>query len=298
MAIRETRRLFEAIARKDWDAANGTAKVIASAEAERGNHGAARTLENALAIRESSVALPLSMVNLGLMKMATSVRLHDVTLTLRAREQLINVIHEHKYATELLKGGFQVRRNLILSGPPGSGKSLTAKALATELGLPFFVVRTDAIIGSYLGQTAANLRHLFHFAEQNACVLLFDELDALGKSRGSGMDVGELDRIAIALMQELELAQPLGLVVATSNLPEAIDRALWRRFDLHIVYPRARKEQLRAFARRIAMRYGGRPPAPLLHAAEKSSNFAEAERLIVDYYRSKLLSAIGEAHGT
>jgi SpoVK/Ycf46/Vps4 family AAA+-type ATPase len=298
MAIRDLRRLFEAIARRDWETATVTAKVIAKAEGERGNHGAARTLEDALTARETSFALPLSMVNLGLMKMASSVRLCDVTLEPMAKGQLSSMIREHKHAHELLEAGFQVRRSLILSGPPGCGKSLTAKALASELNLPLFVVRTDAIIGSYLGQTATNLRHLFQFAEQTACVLLFDELDALGKSRGSGMDVGELDRIVIALMQELELAHPMGLVIATSNLPGAIDRALWRRFDLHIAYPKARKEQLRAFSRRIARKYGGKPPLSLLISAEQSDSFAEAEKLVTDYYRSKLLSTIGETHGT
>ena len=298
MAIRDLRRLFEAIGRRDWDTATGAAKVIAKAEADRGNHGAARTLEDALTTRELSAALPVSMVNLGLMKMAPNVRLCDVTLSPKTRQQLTSLICEHQHATELLKSGFQVRRNLILSGPPGCGKSLTAKALATELNLPFFVVRIDAIIGSYLGQTATNLRQLFQFAEQTACVLLFDELDALGKSRGSGMDVGELDRIVIALMQELELAHPLGLVIATSNLPGAIDRALWRRFDLHIAYPKARKEQLRAFSGLVAGRYGGKPPASLLLATERSDSFAEAEKLIVDYYRSKLLSVIGEKYGS
>jgi SpoVK/Ycf46/Vps4 family AAA+-type ATPase len=140
------------------------------------------------------------------------------------------------------------------------------------------------------------LRQLFQFAEQTPCVLLFDELDALGKSRGSGMDVGELDRIVIALMQELELARPLGVVIATSNLPEAIDRALWRRFDLHIEYPKAKKEQLRSFSTKIASRYESRPPLSLLVAAERTSSFAEAERIVIDHYRMKLLSKIGEPH--
>jgi SpoVK/Ycf46/Vps4 family AAA+-type ATPase len=298
MAIRDLRRLFEAIARRDWETATGAAKVIAKAEADRGNHGAARTLEDALSARDTSFALPLSMLNVGLMKIVSNVRLSDVTLTAKSREELLRLVREHKHTSELLKVGFRVRRTLILSGPPGSGKTLTAKALALELDLPLFVVRIDAIIGSYLGQTAANLRQLFQFAEQTACVLLFDELDALGKSRGSGMDVGELDRIVIALMQELELARPLGVVIATSNLPEAIDRALWRRFDLHIEYPKAQKEQLRAFSKKIASKYEGRPPLSLLVAAERSNSFAEAERVVIDHYRMKFLSKIGETHGT
>jgi SpoVK/Ycf46/Vps4 family AAA+-type ATPase len=298
MATRELRRLFEAIARQDWANASSLASGIAKSEAERGNHTAARTLEDALSTRGTSFAVPASMVNLGLMKMASNARLADVTLASNAREQLTRLVSEHRHADQLLKAGFEVRRTLIFSGPPGSGKTLTAKALASELDLPLFVVRIDAIVGSYLGQTAANLRQLFQFAEHTSCVLLFDELDALGKSRGSGMDVGELDRIVIALMQELELARPLGIVIATSNLPEAIDRALWRRFDLHIEYPKASKEQLRAFSKRVANKYESRPPLSLLEAAERSKSFAEAEKVVIDHYRMKLLLKIGEPNGS
>jgi SpoVK/Ycf46/Vps4 family AAA+-type ATPase len=297
MATRDLRRLFEAIARQDWPNATSLARGIAKAEAERGNHTAARTLESALSTGGTSFAVPTAMLNLGLMKMVSSARLNDVTLPPKAREQLTRLIREHKHAHELLEAGFEARKTLIFSGPPGSGKTLTAKALANELDLPLFVVRIDAIIGSYLGQTASNLRQLFQFAEQTSCVLLFDELDALGKSRGSGMDVGELDRIVIALMQELELSRPLGMVIATSNLPEVIDRALWRRFDLHIEYPKAKKEQLRAFSKKLASKYESRPPLSLLAVTERSSSFAEAEKAVVDHYRMKLLSKMGEPHG-
>ena len=298
MAIRDLRRLFEAIASQDWTNAISLAREIAKVEAKRGNHTAARTLESALSTAGTSFAMPTAMLNLGLMKMTSNATLGDVTLTTKAREQLTYLIREHKYAHELLKAGFEPSKTLILSGPPGTGKTLTAKALANELNLPLFIVRIDSVIGSYLGQTASNLRQLFQFAEQTSCVLLFDELDALGKSRGSRMDVGELDRIVIALMQELELSRPLGIVIATSNLPEAIDRALWRRFDLHIEYPKAKKEQLRAFSRKLARKYESRPPLSLLAQAECSSNFAEAEKFVIGHYRIKLLSEMGDSNGS
>lgn len=298
MATRDLRRLFEAIAGQEWASAIALARDIAKAEAKRGNHTAARTLEGALSATGTSLATPTAMLNLGLMKMTASTRLCDVTIPAKAKEQLTRLLREHNHADELLKAGFEASRTVILSGPPGTGKTLTAKAIANELNLPLFVVRIDAVIGSYLGQTASNLRQLFQFAEQTSCVLLFDELDALGKSRGSRMDIGELDRIVIALMQELELSKPLGIVIATSNLPEAIDRALWRRFDLHIEYPKARKEQLRAFSRKLASKYENKPPLSLLSHAERSSNFAEAEKVVIDHYRSKLLSKLGDPNGT
>ena len=95
---------------------------------------------------------------------------------------------------------------------------MTAQALANALRLPLYVVRFDSVIGSYLGQTAVHLREIFQYAETAQSVLLFDEIDALGKRRGHPSDVGELDRIVIALMQELEFSESKGLIIATSNL--------------------------------------------------------------------------------
>lgn len=110
------------------------------------------------------------------------------------------MLHEIKNRRILEARGLKARNKILLTGPPGCGKSMTARALATELALPFFIVRLDAIIGAYLGQTANNLRELFAFATDTPCVLLIDEIDALGKQRGASLDVGELDRIVIAML--------------------------------------------------------------------------------------------------
>src|ERR1041385_4434797 len=149
-------------------------------------------------------------------------------------------------------------------GRPGCGKSAAAAALAAETKLPGFLVRFDSLIGAYLGQTALRLREVFSFAEQTPCVLLFDEVDALAKRRGSPMEVGELDRIVIAFMQELEHARGQGFVVATSNLPKALDDALWRRFDLRIAFPKPSSKALGRFAERRSREFGIRATRELL----------------------------------
>jgi len=124
------------------------------------------------------------------------------------------------------------------------------------------VVRFDAVIGAYLGQTAMHLREVFQFASHTSCVLLFDEVDALGKQRGNSLDVGELDRIVIAMMQELEFFSSPGLLVATSNLPEALDRALWRRFDSTVAFPAPNNTEIQKYgavlARQFGLRLGGK----------------------------------------
>ena len=213
----------------------------------------------------------------------------NVALPSQVRRGLQSILDEFRHSGPLQSRGFQIRRKLIFTGPPGCGKSLTALALANELGLPNFVVRFDAIIGSYLGQTATHLRHLFRFAESTASVLLFDEIDALGKRRGNPADVGELDRIVIALMQELELTTPLGFVIATSNVPEHLDRALWRRFDGHLVFPAPTKAQLKSFVVNAAQGFGRKLPEPVASLAVSKHSYAEAETVVSSYLRQQIV---------
>lgn len=293
--IRQLRRLFEAIGRKDWESSHAIAEELAKAEAKRGNRTAAR------ALRDSLQGTPVGSVPLLDNAIATRTRpgkLSDVVLPTPLRNELQSVSDEFRLSDQLRTRGFRPRQKLIFTGPPGCGKSLTAQALANEIGLPHFVVRFDAIIGSYLGQTAMNLRQLFRFAESTACVLLFDEIDALGKRRGSPTEVGELDRIVIALMQELEISQPVGLIIATSNIPEHLDRALWRRFDSQLTFPLPRKPQLRLFVEVIARQLNGKLPKSIVDQAVEKRSFAEAESLVENYLRQQAVMELRGANGT
>jgi SpoVK/Ycf46/Vps4 family AAA+-type ATPase len=123
-------------------------------------------------------------------------------------------------------------------------------------------------------------------------VLLFDEIDALGKQRGNPLDVGELDRIVIALMQELEFLQTQGIVIATSNLPENLDRALWRRFDLVLQFPRPRRTELAAYTRTTAARFNLKSGMSALKHLPKGSSYADAEKLVEAEARRMALKEI------
>jgi SpoVK/Ycf46/Vps4 family AAA+-type ATPase len=164
--------------------------------------------------------------------------------------------------------------------------------LGNTLSLPVFVVRFDAVVGAYLGQTALHLRELFHFAEATSCVLLIDEVDALGKRRGNPLDVGELDRIVITLMQELEHASPQGYILATSNLPGHLDEALWRRFDLILEFPRPNARELSAFGG--AQAHAKRVPMTdkLRASIRTSKSFAEVERAVESEARRLVLASL------
>jgi AAA+ superfamily predicted ATPase len=166
---------------------------------------------------------------------------------------------------------------------------MAARALGAELSLPTYVVRFDAVIGAYLGQTAIHLRELFRYAERTPCVLVFDEIDALGKKRGSPLDVGELDRIVISMMLDLEHCQARGLIVATTNLAVNLDIALWRRFDLCLEFPRPSRAQLRSYVSRLAARSRFRLPREVRKTAVSARSFADAERIVQGAVRRKVL---------
>jgi AAA+ superfamily predicted ATPase len=228
-------------------------------------------------------------VSSALVRLNVDVSLDKVVLQPSSRRELRQVVHEWQNRDRLRDHGLTPRSRLLFHGPPGCGKSLTARALARELGLPAYLVRFDAVIGAYLGQTAIHLRQLFHFAETTSCVLLLDELDALGKRRGNPLDVGELDRIVIALMQELEHSQPSGIIVGTSNMATHLDDALWRRFDLAQKFPAPRPATLKVYARELARTYKITLSQSLARRAARASSFAASEALIRAAARDKVL---------
>lgn len=296
----ELRDLFRAIAAHDLDQAANLAERICAAEEKKGHRSAARTLRSVLhrngnANRSVTGLLPQpdlvgsQFLTSALVQLPTSVGLDAVVLESMVRRQLESVISEWRKKDVLSLRDLAPRCKLLFHGPPGCGKSLTARAIANELGLPAYLVRFDSIIGAYLGQTAIHLRQLFHFAESQPCVLLLDELDALGKQRGNPLDVGELDRIVIALMQELEHSRPSGVIIATSNLAKNLDRALWRRFDLAINFRPPTRPTLRRYARQLAAKYEISLPKSIADQAESVKSFADSEAIVLSEARRQAL---------
>lgn len=157
--------------------------------------------------------------------------LKDLVLLPDARAAIDRILEEQKRADELRRHHLPVRSKVLLHGPPGCGKTLTAEVLARELGLPLYIVKIDVIIGSLLGQTATNLRRLFEFAGHNPCVLFIDEFDALARARNDSNEHNELRRVVNSLLLMLDRHRPRGLLLAATNLQQSLDPAIWRRFD-------------------------------------------------------------------
>ncbi len=163
-------------------------------------------------------------------------RVVDMALTHTLRTKLDRVITEQRQRDRIREHGLAPMRKLLLVGPPGTGKTMTAAALAGELGIPLFSIQLDGLITKYLGETAAKLRLVFDAIQSTRGVYLFDEFDALGGERGSKNDVGEIRRVLNSFLQFLEQDESDSLVLGATNYVGLLDRALFRRFDALLEY--------------------------------------------------------------
>lgn len=165
-----------------------------------------------------------------------SQRLNDLILPRLIEDELMHLVVETKMREKLEERGLRPRRRLLLSGPPGTGKTLSAYSLAGELQFPHFSVMLHGLITKFMGETAQKLKLVFDAVRTTRGVYLFDEIDALAASRGDGNDVGEARRVLNSFLQFLDEDTGPSIVVATTNLPEILDRAVLRRFDLVLTY--------------------------------------------------------------
>ena len=171
-------------------------------------------------------------------------RLGGMILTKALADQIRRVIKEQRHASRIVEHGLSPRRKLLLTGPPGTGKTMTASVLAGELGLPLFEVRLDGLITKYMGETAAKLRQVFDATSRTRGVYFFDEFDAIGSQRGIANDVGEIRRVLNSFLQMIEQDRSHSLVMAATNHPAILDSALFRRFDDVLQYELPEKSQI------------------------------------------------------
>lgn len=240
----QLKALLESHTEGDSDRFLAVAMQMAAHAARRGQGKLAddlrRLIDRAKAVAASSAASPRRPVPIAaprgelaalLVASYPKARLGDMVLDAPTRARIARILDEVRQQHKLRAHGVTPRRKILLIGPPGTGKTMTASVLAGELGLPLLVVQLDGLITKFMGETAAKLRLVFDAMERSAGVYLFDEFDAIGTERGAPNDVGEIRRVLNSFLQFLEQDQSAGLVVAATNHVGALDRALFRRFD-------------------------------------------------------------------
>lgn len=235
---------------------------------------------------------------------------HHMVLPAATEGRFARIEREYAARERLGAFGLRPRKTILLYGPPGCGKSLGAKRIAWNIGLPLLKVRFDSLISSYFGESAANLRTLFMAAKERPCVLLLDECDFIARSRGNGNDIGEASRIVNSLLQLMEEYDAPGLLVATTNVESSLDSALFRRFDEVFLVPLPGPEEVAKLLRMtlsavtlaepidwqsLEEQLSGAPAAMVVKAAQDAAKAAVlGGRKVVS--ESNIREAIAELH--
>lgn len=218
-------------------------------------------------------------------------------LSVEIEDCLNQLIQERHQSARLASSGLNPTRSAIFVGPPGVGKTLTARWVAAKLGVPLYVLDLTAVMSSLLGRSGTNLRAALDFAKRSPCVLLLDEIDAIAKRRSDESDVGELKRLVTVILQEVDEWPVTGLLLAATNHPELIDSALWRRFDLVIEFKMPDPAAVKAAVKRFLG-----PDLPLfarwidvLTAAFAGKSFSDIERDLQRFRRALALGTGSDA---
>ena len=218
-------------------------------------------------------------------------RLEDLELAPVPRRVVTELVEEQKRADLLRSYGIEPRNRILLSGPPGNGKTSVAEAIASELMLPFYVVRYEGVVSSFLGETAARLDNAFEFARSRRCVMFFDELDTIAKERSDEHETGEIKRVVSTLLLQIDKLPAHVLLVGATNHSELLDRAAWRRFQIRAeLEPPTRVEATR-FLERLAKRLGGDLGFAPRTLADKlaGSSYSDLEEFALDVRRRAVL---------
>ena len=166
-------------------------------------------------------------------------------------KRIERIIHEYRQQGKLKSHGLSNRRKVMLVGPPGTGKTMTARALAHELKLSLLTVQVDKLVTKFMGETSAKLRQIFTMIQQEPGVYFFDEFDAIGGERSLENDVGEMRRVLNAFLQFIEQDKSNSIIIAASNTPKLLDRALFRRFEDVLYYEIPEKEDRKRLIQNI-----------------------------------------------
>lgn len=279
------------------------AMQIAAHEANKGNEVLAKELRQLVdnfseRVDNKIVALsPVSFIEprgelAGLFEAEYSkIKLNSLILSNNLSEKLNRIIEEQNRQQELREFGLLPRSKILMIGEPGTGKTMTASALAGQLGLPLFVIQLDGLITKYMGEASAKLRLIFDHIKKIRGVYFFDEFDAIGGSRSLTNDVGEIRRILNTFLQFIEHSRSDSLILAATNHSDLLDKALFRRFDDVLRYDNPdQKLMIEAFKKYLTSKHSKGIDFNALTKSIKKLSYAEITKVCDNAIKSNILN--------
>ena len=307
-AADQIKGLIKSFTEGDDDRFYATAMQIAASEARKGHRTIAEELKKLIDAakkdRKTQVAIKRLPVNAAqkelndlLELIQPKVGLKDMVLDKNIRHKIQRVLDEQKQFDLLRQNNLFPRKKLLLSGPPGCGKTMSAHVIAYELGLPLFIIRLDGLMSRYMGESIAKLRLVFDAMEDFRAVYLFDEFDSIGTTRGQGNDVGEIKRVLNSFLLQIEKDDSNSIVIAATNIPETLDKALFRRFDDIISYPLPDEKQILEFYKKQFVQVKKSIDLPFEKLAKESIglSFADIEKVTTDFIKDILIYGLEKA---
>jgi SpoVK/Ycf46/Vps4 family AAA+-type ATPase len=230
-----------------------------------------------------------------LLESIPEVSLADLILQESVKRICDDLIEEHSRVDLLRSYNLEPRNRVLLVGPPGNGKTSLAEALSNSLMIPFLSVRYEGVIGSYLGETSYRLKNIFDYARTTKCVLFFDEFDSIGKERGDIHETGEIKRVVSSLLLQIDRLPSYVIVIAATNHPELLDRAVWRRFQIKMTIPKPNQKQIQMYLNKFQQAYNVAFGYTLSQLSKNLNgfNFSEVKDFCQDILRRNTLSPIG-----
>lgn len=255
-AADQIKTLIKSFAEDDEDQFYATAMQIAAAEARKGNEALANELKKLIdkskVSRKGAQAiiksLPVNTAQKELNDLLELIhpreRMKDMVLDSNLKRAINRTLDEQRKLELLKQHNHTPRKKLLFVGPPGCGKTMSARVIASELALPLFIIRLDGLISRYMGESIAKLKMIFDAMHQFRAVYLFDEFDSIGSNRTYSNDVGEIRRVLNTFLLQIEKDDSNSLIVAATNLPDTLDKALFRRFDDIIQFTLPSKDEI------------------------------------------------------
>jgi SpoVK/Ycf46/Vps4 family AAA+-type ATPase len=287
--------LVDAASRSDTLMVKHTVEALAAEERAKNHHVLADQLVARIEQKPSGPMIqrlaPAASTDLWYER-SPRIRLQDLVLGARLHASITQIVEEQHRSEILRAHGLEPRNRILLSGPPGNGKTTLAEAVAEALVVPLIVPRYESIVGSFLGETSQRLRQLFEYVSSRRCVLFFDEFDTVAKERADEHETGEIKRVVSSLLLQIDQLPSHVVVITATNHPELLDRAVWRRFQLRADMGRPSPAQVTEWFGLFGRRYGVdlTANAPTLARRFKGANFSDLEDFALDVLRQVALT--------